>query len=294
MPDILLTGVATLDIINQLDSYPVEDSEVRAISQQIRCGGNASNSAIVLQQLGLKPCLLANMADDAAASQIQKQLRAHSVDTSMCPVQPAGTTPTSYINMSQSNGSRTIVHYRQLDELQADYFCSMNLENFQWLHFEARNCIQLRDMLLHARRFNKKISIELEKPRDHIDDILAYADVLMISRPFAESRNFTSATECLEYFHQLYPDTLITCTWGDKGAWAHDTCGLLHQTAFKTDQLIETLGAGDTFNAGLIASLLRRHPLKQALQFACYLASLKCQQAGFDKLPVSRQYWPLN
>ncbi|MGD8712214.1 MAG: carbohydrate kinase, partial [Thiohalophilus sp.] len=40
MSRILTTGIATLDIINQVDHYPAEDEELRAELQSIRCGGN--------------------------------------------------------------------------------------------------------------------------------------------------------------------------------------------------------------------------------------------------------------
>jgi ketohexokinase len=45
-------GIATLDIINVVDTYPAENSEVRALSQQKVRGGNATNSLVVLSQLG--------------------------------------------------------------------------------------------------------------------------------------------------------------------------------------------------------------------------------------------------
>ena len=40
---ILLTGNITLDIINTVAHYPQEDEELRANSQRITVGGNATN-----------------------------------------------------------------------------------------------------------------------------------------------------------------------------------------------------------------------------------------------------------
>ena len=39
MAKILAVGIATLDIINLVDSYPSEDTEVRALSQRKLRGG---------------------------------------------------------------------------------------------------------------------------------------------------------------------------------------------------------------------------------------------------------------
>ncbi|VAX01070.1 hypothetical protein MNBD_GAMMA19-1040, partial [hydrothermal vent metagenome] len=52
MARVLVVGIATLDIINTVDDYPEEDTEVRASTQVMRRGGNACNTAVVLQQLG--------------------------------------------------------------------------------------------------------------------------------------------------------------------------------------------------------------------------------------------------
>jgi len=269
MPSILLTGISTLDIINTVDGYPSEDSEVRASEQTIRTGGNACNSAKVLQQLGVSTSLLSNTADDLSAEFILSELKQQKINLSLCPVEHNSFTPTSYITVNNRNGSRTIVHHRQLNELSANYFNELILDKFDWLHFEARNCEQLKLMLVHAAQFKKTISIEIEKPRAHIDSILDFADVLFISRPFAESQGFKTPEECLKHFSEAYPQTISTCTWGEKGAWAYDTTEIICQPAYKTDKAIETLGAGDTFNSGFIASYIKTHSVKKSLACAC-------------------------
>lgn len=290
MPSILLTGVSTLDIINTVDCFPTEDSEVRACEQAVRTGGNACNSAKVLQQLGASTSLLTNMADDLSASYILRELQRQNINTSLCPTEKNSVTPTSYITLNKQNGSRTIVHHRKLNELPANIFNSLSLTPFDWLHFEGRNCPQLVEMLAFAKQDKKTISIELEKPREHIEDILQFADVLLISKPFAESKGFKTPLECLQHFSQLYAEKIITCTWGNQGAWAYDTTEIIHQAAFVIEKPVETLGAGDTFNAGFIFARMYKHNVKDSLQFACRLAANKCQQSDFNNLTIP----PLN
>lgn len=50
--------------------------------------------------------------------------------------------------------------------------------------------------------------------------------------------------------------TLI-CAWAEKGADAMGPDGVvIHSDAFPPEKLVDTLGAGDTFNASVIYSLL--------------------------------------
>jgi ketohexokinase len=283
---ILLTGVATLDIINTVDEYPTENSEVRASEQARRMGGNACNSARVMQQLGHHSSLLCTFADDAAAEFIQAELREQQIEFSHCPTQVNSTTPTSYITLSRANGSRSIVHYRQLDELNAQQFAQLPLADYDWCHFEARNCTQLLDMLQQCKAAGRPVSLELEKPREQLEPLLPLADVLLISRPFAESQGFSTAQQCLQHFSQRYADAIISCSWGDQGAWLYNKQQIIHQPAFAVTQVVDSLGAGDTFNAGLISQLAQKVAAEQALAFACELAANKCTQTGFNHLTI--------
>jgi ketohexokinase len=45
MAKILAVGIATLDIINTVERYPLLDGETRALSQHKTRGGNATNLA---------------------------------------------------------------------------------------------------------------------------------------------------------------------------------------------------------------------------------------------------------
>lgn len=47
---------------------------------------------------------------------------------------------------------------------------------------------------------------------------------------------------------------------------------------------MDTLGAGDTFNAGLIYSLSSGKKLDEALSIACKIAETKCGMLGYDGL----------
>ncbi len=64
MANILGVGIATLDIINTITRYPEEDQELRASSQRLSCGGNATNTLTVLSQLGHRMALSAVLAED--------------------------------------------------------------------------------------------------------------------------------------------------------------------------------------------------------------------------------------
>ena len=116
MAKILAVGIATLDIINTVESYPLLDSETRALSQHKTRGGNATNTLAVLSQLGHQCYWAGVLIDETDTQLIRKDLALYNIDISACQKAANGKMPTSYITLDQQTGSRTIVHFRDCPE----------------------------------------------------------------------------------------------------------------------------------------------------------------------------------
>ncbi|MDX1252895.1 MAG: ketohexokinase [Gammaproteobacteria bacterium] len=285
MARILGVGIATLDIINTVDGYPPEDGEVRALSQRICRGGNASNTLVVLSQLGHECAWGGVWADEPDARHILDDLARHHIDASACVRRPQGKVPTSYIVLNQRNGSRTIVHYRDLPEFGFADFSRIDLSPLGWLHFEGRAVDDTRRMLERARAEAPSVprSVEVEKPRPDIEQLFPLADVLLFSRHYARARGFADAIALLHHAAALAPEADLVCAWGEEGAYGLDRDGNIHHSpAFPPPRVVDTIGAGDTFNAGIIHARLSGLAWPEALRYGCGLAGEKCGRVGLD------------
>jgi ketohexokinase len=286
MATILAVGIATIDIINHVSQFPAEDDEVRAVSQLIARGGNATNTLVVLSQLG-HHCHWSGVLIDEPDSLIVKQdLERHQINFGHCLRLAEGKMPTSYITLSEATASRTIVHHRDCPELPFAHFKHLDISAFDWVHFEGRNIEELEKMLRWLRQHHPEIgcSLEVEKPRPGIEALFPLVDLLMFSRPYAQSQGFDSAKDFLKA--QRAPG-LMSCSWGEQGAWLRSGELEVHSPAFPPEKVVDTLGAGDTFNAGLISALVNGDSPEQALSLACQLAGRKCGQFGYDNLSSS-------
>lgn len=221
MAKILGIGNVVLDIILQTDHYPLEDEEMRAHSRRFEVGGNVCNSLYVLQQLGHHTSIMASLAADTAAKQLMDGLSQRNIEAEHIQRFIKGQTPTSYVLQSSHTGSRTITHFRDLEELSFDYFAKVEIEQYDWLHFEGRNIENLSGMLNIARTFltHQPISLEIEKARDGIEALFPHANVLIFSHHYAKQKGYESAETLLENVQPLAPNSQLICTWGDQGAW---------------------------------------------------------------------------
>lgn len=78
------------------------------------------------------------------------------------------------------------------------------------------------------------------------------------------------------------------CPWGAEGAAAGRNGKIHAQCAIPPDQIVETLGAGDTLNAAFIYSQIKGLSLEKSLRLSCRVAGWKVGQRGFRGIEKSK------
>ncbi|QKX61087.1 uncharacterized protein TRUGW13939_08233 [Talaromyces rugulosus] len=289
-----------------VDHYPSEDEKLRASKLSRRRGGNCPNSLEVLQQLvevsqsdlslGLMTVLPKRQSHSTAF--IRDSL-GPSVDCDNCVYREDTSEPAScYVIQSQQTGSRTIVNYNGLSEMTFEEFKTCvgqtELENC-WFHFEGRipdttlKCLQF----LRRTQPSVQISVELEKPgRAGLDKLAAEADLVFYAKGWAQACGYKSMEECLRSQSRVTPKAkYLFCTWGEDGAAlltrSDSTCISVPALKIADSEVVDTIGAGDTFIAGIFFGLLCHYDeweWARKLRFANELAGRKVVQEGFQGL----------
>lgn len=313
----------TLEVLQQLFAL---DNHARTPEVDLKLIATlpaASSPAIPFIKASFDLPAMVNGCEDTPTTAISSS----KIDLRNCICREINTEPvSSYIISDASTGSRTIINHNELEEMTFDEFkiviksmlkdiasehgpATRPLFHF---HFEGRipevtlQCIQhLREVI----KLGLTISVELEKPkREGLQELAKYADVIFYSKSWAEGEGYESGEQCIsEQAKILQPlinqrsflEQVLICTWGEKGSYGMvigtDPTRLYHEPAFLEleGQVIDTVGAGDTFIAGvLFATMSRTVPsaLNEAwivpdfLRFGNKLAGHKIRQQGFAGL----------
>ncbi|XP_034020338.1 ketohexokinase isoform X3 [Thalassophryne amazonica] len=245
---VLCVGLVCLDIISVVDKYPEEDTDSRCVSQRWQRGGNASNTCTVLSLLGVPCAFMGSLA--------------------------AG--PTA----------------KNLPDVTATDFSKVDLRQFKWIHWEGRNAEDQIEMIQQVMLYNSTlpqeqqitVSVEIEKTREPLYQLFPYGDVVFVSKDVARHFGFQTAEAAVRgLYSRLKHGAVLVCAWAERGADALGPDGVVvHSDAFPPERLVDTLGAGDTFNAAIIHQLSTGASLEDALTFGCELAGRKCGVHGYD------------
>ncbi|XP_049674368.1 ketohexokinase isoform X2 [Accipiter gentilis] len=273
---ILCVGLVCLDIITVVPAYPAEDTDTRCVSQRWQRGGNASNSCTVLALLGAPCAFMGSLAPGHAGDFIAADFQRRGVDVTHVAWQPHGDVPCACCVVSAASGSRTIMLYdTNLPDVTARDFERVDLSQYKWIHWEARNAAEQAAMMRRVERHNRARPAA-ERVRTSVE--------VFISKDLARHFGYRSAPEALQGLRdRVQPGATLICAWAEEGADAVGPDGeLVHSDAFPPETLVDTLGAGDTFNAAVIFALSAGRSLQDALTFGCQIAGRKCGIQGFD------------
>ncbi|TPX45149.1 hypothetical protein SeLEV6574_g04051 [Synchytrium endobioticum] len=220
-------------------------------------------------------------------------------------------TPTAWIIATPE--SRTIVNYNELPDLTSSEFIERlgpvldspsAIGGYKvWFHFEGRNPAECETMIKWLHKYRSEhislsiyVSVEFEKPNqpELEDRLLPLADVAFFSRIYAEAGGFADAPAgFLENIRRkAKPSAILYVLWGSGGAYGlvngseqESAPTSFHTPALPIQKAVDTIGAGDTFIAGVILGLAGKDAsAEESAVMGCALAGTKCAQVGFDGL----------
>lgn len=279
--DILALGNPCMDIVFAAERLPASGEKVLGQPLGRFPGGTEANVACAVAKLGRSAAIYGQVGDDAAARELTASFEECGVDTQHLYVQTSAQSACAITALS-SSGERGIV-YLPMPSAPRAAGLEDALRQARVLYTMPYDLEDLVTTSHTARQVGALVAIDLEAAvapdAQGMWRRIEQADVVFFNESgFMATVGKAPTEETMRSVLQVGPRTAVV-TLGAGGAMVVDAHTYAHQPAF-AGPVVDTTGAGDTFNAAFLVALLEGQSSHQALRFACAAASCTIAAVG--------------
>ncbi|MFX1508903.1 MAG: carbohydrate kinase family protein [Promethearchaeota archaeon] len=286
--DFIAKETGTLNVVRSFHKYP---------------GGAPANVAVGLARLNVATGFIGKIGTDIFGDFVKTQLEQNRVNTDGITQTTEAPTALTFVSRSAS-GDRDFLFYRnpcadillQKTDIPHDW-----LQNIQYLHVGGVSLTRQpsRDATLYAVKtahdygatitFDPNLRLALwqkgiKECRNTIRELLEYTDIFLPSEEeLTILMNTTDLNTAVLLAHENGPST-VCVKRGRQGSYnSQRTSSGETQGYFQSPypvQVVDTTGAGDGYDAGLLAGLVRQLPFQKAVLWGTAVASLVITKMG--------------
>jgi len=277
-PDILLRGADVVPVFGQVEKMvDAADLTIGSSSVITACGA---------ARLGLKVAFIGVVGDDVYGRFMLTAMQERSIDISHCLIDPTLQTGFTVI-LAKPDGDRAMLTYAgTIATLQPEQVNRELLRQTRHLHVGSYFLLDgLRDGLpdLFAAAQARGVTTSLDTnwdPREQwqAGSILPHCDVLLPNAVEAQKlADCDTLDDSLTRLAEIIPTLAVKL--GADGGLVVQGDERVQKRPFPV-KVIDTVGAGDSFNAGFLYGFVQQWPVSKSLQLALACGSLSTQAAG--------------
>lgn len=304
MYDVITLGSATVDVFvktkkPQILKHQGHDDVCYAIGQKVLVedlhvdtGGGGTNTAVAFARLGLKTGWVGKVGNDLHAKTVLDEMKRERVD--VLGARAKGMTGYSVI-LTGLEHDRTILAYKGVNDRLMPADVPWKKLDAKWFYLSAmmgKSFETLKRAALFAKKNNIKYAFNpslylAQQGVKALKPIIQDCDLLVLNREEAQALLGTQE-KCVEMLPALQKYAKIAViTDGPKTAHAYN--GIAHYALEPPDfKVVETTGAGDAFAAGMLAGLLIKKDISEAMQLAMAESGSVIQHIGAKQKLLTR------
>ncbi|UPH72227.1 sugar kinase [Abyssibius alkaniclasticus] len=289
--DVLAIGELNPDLI--LSGFTVDGprlgTEQAFESEVLTLGSSTAIACVLMQRLGLKTAMCSMVGDDTYGQFCRDALIAEGVDISGIKVAQGQQTGMT-ISLSYPKDRMLLTRYGTMSNFGTGDIDMDLLHDARHLHvgsFFIQSALRpgLEDLFAAARSEGQTTSLDLGwDPSETWDQAALTAVLPHVSVIFPNKVELAAITGCadvhdgLERLHAMGAQT-IALKLGADGALYSSADGQIRHPGFPAT-VIDTTGAGDSFNAGFLHAMLKRSKPADCLAHANACGALTVQATG--------------
>lgn len=287
--DIIVVGELNVDLIlNELDRFPEVGKEILARQMTLTLGSSAAIFASNISSLGARVAFIGKIGKDKFGEVVLESLQKNNVDVSMIIRDDhCGTGATIILNVEEDRANTT--YPGTMDLLTINDISKEDLGRARHLHFSSFFLQPgMRDgvgkLFQTAKEMGLSTSFDMQWDPDEewdldIEGILPHVNVFLPNENelmYLSGKN--DLNEAISFINQ-YTDVLVIKR-GNRGSMVSYRNELIDLPAFLNKNVVDAIGAGDSFNAGFIYKYIMGNPIPDCQQYGNLTGAVSTTAAG--------------
>ena len=287
-------GALNVDKLYSVENIASKDEESFIKDETDTPGGSAANTIVGLSRLGCSTSIIGKIAEDEDGDLIEYNLAINGVYSNNLIYSETGSTG-KCLGFVDSEGERCLyIDPGVNDEIRIDEINPLNIMRCKIMHYTSfvgdsfKTQIELLDKLNDqcVLSFDPGM-LYVQKGFDELKPILERTNILLINESELRllcNNSKSSLKELAIGFLDLGIETIVV-KQGSKGVFAmnnHEDCEV---ESYECD-VVDTTGAGDSFNSGFLYSYLKGYDLEKSCRIGNWVASKSIEGFGMEKFPT--------
>ncbi|WP_430536251.1 ribokinase [Listeria rocourtiae] len=285
MKKVAVIGSISKDFVVTTESIPNQGETVVGERFQTFFGGKGANQAIALCRAGMEVFMLGAVGDDELGRDLIHNLEQHGVDCGM--VQNLKNVNSGSAHIQIMNGDNRIVIVPGANDFISISDIETHYEQLKQMDMIVlQNEIPMETICAVINFCDKNQIPVLYNPAPAKEIPESYIDKVNYLTPNEHEFDTLFQNQDLSEMLRMYPNKLIV-TLGDRGAIFYDGEHEIIVSAEKISNIVDTTGAGDTFNGYFVKGIMDGDSVKQSVYLGNVAAGLAIQAEGAqDGIPT--------
>lgn len=295
--EIIGFGALNVDRLYSVDKIVSHDEESFITNETDTPGGSAANTIVGLARLGCSTSIIGKIAEDDEGDLIEYNLAINGVYTNNLIYSEIGSTG-KCIGFVDKYGERCLyISPGVNDEIKIGEINPLNIMRCKIMHYTSFVGDSFNTQIELLEKLSKETLLSfdpgmlyVEKGFDELKSILERTDILLINESELRllcNNDHDDLKELTLGLLDMGIDTVVV-KQGSKGVFAINNSQECFVEAYECD-VVDTTGAGDSFNSGFLYSFLKGYDLEKSCQIGNWVASKAIQGFGMDKFPTAKE-----
>ncbi len=286
--DVIVVGELNVDLIlNKIDGFPEIGKEKLAAEMTLTLGSSSAIFASNLSALGAEVAFLGKIGKDQFGELVMESLRRKGVHTELI-IQDEKLNTGATIVLNYDEDRAMITHAGAMEHLTLHDITAGKLSLARHLHFSSYFLQpgirkDVGALFALAKRQGLTTSFDMQwDPAEKWDmdygNILPSVDIFFPNKQ--ELIELTGRVNMKEALHALGKTNTIVVKMGSEGSVLWKDGQDFSLPAFLNNEVVDAIGAGDSFNAGFIFKYVSGAPLEECQRFGNLCGAVNTTAAG--------------